>query len=94
MSLHNRSEYVISFLEKMTYDIRQKNPALAKRIQDYFEVIPPREKSPEGLENVSAELGAVEDLASKGKADLSKIQIEAIIIDVVKQKFPPPQRAK
>lgn len=36
MPREQRSEHVVSFLEKMTYDIRQKDPKLAQNIEDYF----------------------------------------------------------
>ena len=48
----------------------------------------------EGLEQVTVELVAVDNLAKQGKADLSKIQIESIVVYVVKQKFPPPVAAQ
>ena len=36
------------------------------------------------------ELAATEIQAKEGKADLSKIQLESVIVWVVKQRFPPP----
>ena len=48
----------------------------------------------EGLEKVSVEFFAVDNMAKQGKADLSKIQIESIVVYVVKQKFPPPMAAQ
>jgi soluble cytochrome b562 len=92
MPRDQRSEYVVSFLEKMTYDIGQKNPKLAHDIEDYFVKVPSGKEFPEGLERICVELAAVDSLADKGKADLSKIQIESIVVYIVKQKFPPPQR--
>jgi hypothetical protein len=90
MAPSDQSAYVIGFLEKMTYDLGQKNPKLAQDIKDYFVVKQQGKPFSEGLEKVSVELAAVENMAKQGKADLSKIQIESIIVYVVKQKFPPP----
>jgi hypothetical protein len=43
----------------------------------------------EGVERLYVELTALDGQARAGKADLSKIQIEAIIGWIVKQKFTP-----
>ena len=83
---------MIGFLEKMTYDLGQKNPKLALDIKDYLVVKQQGKPFSEGLEKVSVELAAVENMAKQGKADLSKIQIESIIVYVVKEKFPPPAK--
>jgi hypothetical protein len=42
-----------------------------------------------GMERLYVELTAVALQAKDGKADLSKIQLESVIVWVVKQKFPP-----
>ena len=41
------------------------------------------------MERLNVELGAVEIQAQQGKADLSKVQLESVIVYLVKQKFPP-----
>ena len=87
-----QSEYVVSFLEKMTYDIRQDNPKLAQDIKDYFVRKQPGKAFSEGIEKVEVELAVVDSLAKEGKADLSKIHVESIIVYVVKKKFPPQQK--
>ena len=46
----------------------------------------------EGMERLNVELGTVEIQAKDGKADLSKVQLESVIVWVVKQKFPPPSK--
>jgi hypothetical protein len=38
---------------------------------------------------VAVELAALDSAAKAGKVDLSKIQIEGVIVKVVKDKFPP-----
>jgi len=94
MAPADQSVYVVSFLEKMTSDLGQKNPKLAEDIKDYFVRKQPGKPFSEGLEKVSVELFAVDNMAKQGKADLSKIQIESIVVYVVKQKFPPPVTAQ
>jgi hypothetical protein len=94
MAPADQSVYVITFLEKMTSDLGQKNPKLAEDIKDYFVRKQPGKPFSEGLEKVSIELFAVDNMAKQGKADLSKIQIESIVVYVVKQKFPPPVTAQ
>lgn len=90
LSPADQSEYMISFLEKMTADLGQKNPKLAQDIKDYFVRKQPGKSYSEGLEKVYVELASVETW----KADLSKIQVESIVVYVVKQKFPPPVTAQ
>jgi len=90
MAPDEQSEYLVSFLEKMTYDIGKKNPKLAKDIKDYFVRPQNGRQFSEGMVKLHAELIALETLAKEGKADLSKIKIESIVVWVVKQKFPPP----
>jgi hypothetical protein len=89
MSSKEQSTLVVDFIIKMSDDIREKNPELGKKILDYFTRTPEGKSYPEGLERVYVELTAVELRARQGKADLSKIQVESIIVWVVKQKFPP-----
>lgn len=91
MSHAAQSEYTVSFLEKMTSDLGQKNPKLAQDIKDYFVRKQAGSQASEGFVDFEAALGAVDDLAKKGKADLSKMQVESVIVYVVKQKFPPQQ---
>jgi hypothetical protein len=87
-----QNAYLISFLEKMTSDIGQGNPELAQGIRDYFGRKQPGKPFSEGLEKVFVELAVLERRAKEGRADLSKVQIESIVVYVVKQKFPPPAR--
>jgi hypothetical protein len=46
------------------------------------------------MEKLAIELGAVEIQAKDGRADLSKIQLESVIMWVVKQKFAPQSAQK
>jgi hypothetical protein len=92
-SAQERSEYVVSFLEKMTHDIGQKNPSLAQDIKNYFVKVPSGKQYPEGLQKLSVELAALRSLADEGKVDLTRIQIEGVVVKIVKEKFPPPARA-
>ena len=84
--------YVGDFIDKMTTDLRAKNPQLAIDIRNWFAVKPAGKPLSEGMERLGVELGALEIQASTGKADLSKVQLESIIVWVVKQKFPPPSQ--
>src|ERR1700733_4577388 len=86
-----RSEYTVSFLEKMTFDLRQKNPKLAQDIKNYFVRKQADGDTSDGFEDFEAALGAVDNLAKKGKAYPPKIKIKSVIFFVVKKKSPPPQ---
>lgn len=86
----DRSAYVADFIDKMTTDLRAKNPELAQSIRTWFAEKAAGKTLSEGMERLNVELAAVEIQAQQGKADLSKIQLESVIVWVVKQKFPPP----
>lgn len=89
---HDRSVYVVDFIEKMTADIGAKNPQLKQDIRDWFSTKQDGKPFSEGLERLYTELGALEILAHDGKVDLTKIQVEGVIVKVVKDKFPPQQK--
>ena len=86
---HDRSVYVVDFIEKMTGDLGAKNPQLAQDIRDWFSRTQEGKPFSAGLEKLYVELAALESLAQDGKVDLSKIQVEGVIVKVVKDKFPP-----
>lgn len=88
----NQSAYMIAFIDKMTNDLGRDNSKLAQEIRDYFARKQPGKPASERIERLFVELAVVERRAKDGKADLSKIQIESIILYVVKQKFPQPQK--
>jgi hypothetical protein len=78
----DRVRLVDDFIEKMTADIGRTNPQLMQDIRDWF-------AKGNGDEKLETELGALDLLSEKGKVDLSKIQVEGVIVKVVKDKFPP-----
>ena len=86
-----QSSYVATFIDRMTTDLRAKNPELAQNIRTWFARKRDDKPGSEGMERLYVELGALELQAKDGKADLSKIQLESVIVWVVRQKFPPPQ---
>lgn len=93
MPRRDSSEYVVSFIAKMIFDLGQTNPKLAADIKDFFVRQPQGKTVSEGLWNLYIELGVLDTLAGRGKVDLSQIQIEGVIVKVVKDKFPPSQSA-
>lgn len=88
-----QSAIVADFIDKMTTDLRAKNPQLAQDMRNWFAVKPEGRPTSEGMERLYVELTAIELQAREGKADLSKIQLESVIVWVAKQKFPPPAQA-
>jgi soluble cytochrome b562 len=89
---HDQSVYVVDFIEKMTADLGAKNPQLAQDIRDWFSRKQDGKPYSAGLEKLYVQLGALESLAHDGKVDLAKIQVEGVIVKVVKDKFPPPSQ--
>jgi hypothetical protein len=67
---------------------------LAKAIHDYFDVTPPGKSGPPGMIAFAGALLAVEDPAGHGKADLDRIQIEGILLGIVKRDVMTKQAAK
>lgn len=94
MPSSQRNDVVVNFIDKMTTDIRAKNPDLAVKIRNWFAVKAEGRELPEGFERLLVELGALEMAAKDGKADLAKIQIESVIVYLVKQKFAPASAKK
>jgi hypothetical protein len=84
-----QSAIIVAFVDKMTGDLDRDNPQLAQNIHDYFFTKQAGKPFAEGLENLSLELALLDTVAKHGKIDLSKIQIEGVILKVVKDKFPP-----
>ena len=78
----------------MTTDMSAGNPELAQNIRNWFAVRQPGKPLSEGMERLAAELLTIELQAKDGKVDLSRIQLESMIVWVVKQKFSPPSAAK
>jgi hypothetical protein len=82
-----QSACVANFIDKMTTDLREKNPVLATDIRNWFAVKADGKPLSEGMEKLAIELATVEIQARDGRADLSKIQVESVIMYVVRQKF-------
>jgi hypothetical protein len=85
----DQAVYVVNFIEKMTNDLSAKNPQVAQAIRDWFGKRAAGKPGSEGMERLYVELAALEIQAKEGKADLSKIQLESVIVYLVKQKFSP-----
>jgi len=92
MPAAKRNDLVVNFIDKMTTDIREKNPDLAVKIRNWFAVKPEGREFSEGFERLAVEIGALQMAAKDGKADLSKVQLESVIVYLVKQKFLPQAR--
>jgi hypothetical protein len=56
MSSSARDDVVVNFIDKMTTDIRAKNPDLAVKIRNWFAVSPDDKRLPEGFERLVVEL--------------------------------------
>lgn len=86
---HDQSVYVVDFIEKSTADLYAKNPKLAQAIRDWFSKVQDGKPFSEGIEKLGVELTALDLLSREGKADLAKIQVEGVIVKVIKDRFPP-----
>ena len=76
-------------IQKIMDDVAKVNPALSQAIRDYFTIIPPGRPEAPGLIAFEGGLSAVDNLAAQGKLDLDKVQIEGILLDVVKTDIMP-----
>ena len=88
-----QADYIADFVHKMIADVGRQNPALADRIKAFFFRDQPGKSFSKGLEKIEIELAALDIKANRGEVDLSKIQIEGIIVYVTKQEFPPPAKS-
>ncbi len=86
---HDRAVYVVDYVEKSTAGLYEKNPKMAQAIRDWFSREQAGKPYSEGLEKLFVEMTALDLLGREGKADLSKIQVEGVIVKVIKDKFPP-----
>ena len=86
---HDQSVYVVNFIEKSTADLYAKNPNMAQAIRDWFSKVQDGKPFSDGIEKLGVELTALDLLSREGKTDLSKIQVEGVIVKVIKDKFPP-----
>jgi len=75
---------VIAAIDKIVTDVAKVNPDLSKAIHDYFYVTPAGQQQAPGVIAFGAELLAVDRMADKGKLDRDKVQIEGVLLDVIK----------
>ena len=90
-SINDRAAIVSAFIDKMTTDLRAQNPQMATDIRGWFTEKQAGKPLSEGAERLLVELLALDMRAKDGRADLSKIQVESVIVYIVKQKFVPLQ---
>jgi len=74
--------------------LSHRKGSCSRRTSVLVQVKPSGKKLSEGMERLTVELGALEQQAKAGKVDLSKVQVEGVIVYVVKQKFQPAQASK
>jgi hypothetical protein len=81
--------FVADFIDKMTTDLRAKNPEMAVRIRQWFAVKQPGKPLSEGMERLGIELTRIELQVKAGRVDPAKVEVESVIVWVTKQKFQP-----
>ena len=89
MKSADQTAFLVGFFDKMTHNIGEKDPALASKIRTFFFRNEEGKPFSPGMENIYAQLTAIDLKAKKGKADPAKIQMESIIVYVARQAFPP-----
>ena len=72
-------------VDKIIDDVSKVNPALSQAIHDYFYLILPGQPESPGLTAFEGDLLAVDNVASQGKADMDKVQIEGILLGIIKE---------
>jgi hypothetical protein len=80
-----QADKVVNAIDKIVADVARVNPDLSRAIHDYFYVIPKGQPESPGLIAFEGDLLAVERAADQGKADRDKMQIEGILLGVVKR---------
>lgn len=89
-----RADFVASQIEKIVAEVAKTNPVLSKAIHDYFYVTPQAQLAAPGVTAFEGALAAVEDSAARGKLDLDKVQIEGILLGIIKRDVMPKPAAK
>jgi hypothetical protein len=89
MPVVDQSAYIASFVDKMTSDVQAQNAALASQMHSFFYTQQSGKPMSEGLEKIGIELAALDRMAQEGRADLTKVQIEQVIVLVTKERFQP-----
>lgn len=85
----DQAVYALNVIDRVTDALEKKDsPRIAQEVRDWFTKHVDGKPIPAGMERLYVELGAIELKAKDGKADLSKIQIEGVIVYVIKQQFP------
>jgi hypothetical protein len=74
---------------KIVDDVAKVNPALSQAIHDYFVAIPSGQPDSPGVIAFERGIDAVDSLAAQSKLDLDKVQIEEILLDLVKKDVMP-----
>jgi len=91
MPRREATAYVVGVIGKMVADLAQPNPALAAALKEFFVRPAPARDVSEGLLKFYVEVSALDMLAGTGKLDPDRIQVEGVIVKLVKDKFPPQQ---
>ena len=82
-----QGKYLADFVPKMKIDIAVNNAVLADAIWAYFTQDVPGKPFAQGVEDLTVQAMVVDKLATEGKADPTKTQIEGMITYVVKKHF-------
>lgn len=85
----DQAAIVADFIDKMTTDLRAKNPNLAQSIRDWYAVRQPGKPLSAGMERLYIELGALDRQITDGRVDPAKVRLESVIVYVTKEKFAP-----
>jgi hypothetical protein len=85
LSRTERADKAADAIDKIVADVARVNPELSRAIHDYFYIIPKGQPESPGLIAFEGDLLAIERAADQGKADLDKMQIEGILLGVVKR---------
>ena len=82
-----QGQVVSSFVSALADKQMAQNPQLGRAIVAYFAHSPNDHEPPPGVADLMVQVLAADRLAKQGKADLSKIQVEAMIVYVVREHF-------
>jgi hypothetical protein len=85
----DQAAFISSYVLKMRNEIAAQNPELAQAIWTYFTQKQEGKSLSEGVEAFLLQELNVDALVKEGKADPTRVQIESLIVYVVKQKFRP-----
>lgn len=85
-----QADFLAKAVDKIVADVARVDPGLSQTIQTYFSVSSKGQLLPPGMIAFGGDYVAVQKQALDGKLDLDKVQIEGMLLGIIKRDLMPP----